>query len=81
MPCEAAANASDRFTEYIQEYISGVRHTQRLGQLMLQGLEAAHQAVLAPSKFKLSILAACTTIVVGMTIYATCWQIATCVYY
>jgi len=57
MPCEAARNASDQFAEYIRDNISGVRTPQRLGQLMLQGLEAAHQAVLAPSKFRLNLVA------------------------
>lgn len=55
LPFEAARNASDQFVEYVKDNIGGVRYLQRLGQLMLQGLEAAHQAVLAPSPYKLNI--------------------------
>lgn len=56
MPCEAARNASDQMVDYIREHIITVHNMQRLGQLMVQGIEAAHQAVLAPSHYKLNIL-------------------------
>eukprot|EP00026_Physarum_polycephalum_P000336 Phypoly_transcript_00336.p1 GENE.Phypoly_transcript_00336~~Phypoly_transcript_00336.p1 ORF type:complete len:1616 (-),score=256.83 Phypoly_transcript_00336:128-4975(-) len=55
MPCEAARNASDEFLDYVREHLPSIHTLQRLGQLLIQGVEAAHQAVLAPSKYKLNM--------------------------
>lgn len=54
-PCEAARIASDHMADYIRENIISVHNLQRLGQLLVQSIEAAHQAILATSKYKLSI--------------------------